>query len=111
MKKIVASAGLSLFAAHAFAATIKIENKSSLEIHEIYFASSVDADWGADRLADSVLEPGDYLTLMDVTPGKWNLRLVDEDEDECVIKGQRFVLSTSFAFSDDDFFDCKLANQ
>jgi len=71
MKRVLAAAGLSLFAVHAVAATINIENKSSWEIHEIYFAPSSQDDWGDDHLGKKVLKPGMTLTLTGVTAGKW----------------------------------------
>jgi hypothetical protein len=107
MRKIVSVVGLSLFASHSVAATIKIENKTSLEIHEIYLVPSNESDWGNDRLGEDILEPGNHLTLNDVKPGKWKLRLIDEDEDECILKDQKIVLSTSFDIRDEDFLNCK----
>ncbi|MNI13711.1 hypothetical protein D3C73_669450 [compost metagenome] len=107
MRKTVFVAGFSLFASHAVAATIKIENKTSLQIHGVYLAPSIDNDWGDDRLGDDILEPGNQLTLTDVKPGKWKLRLIDEDEDECIVQDQRVVVSTSYAISDDDFLECR----
>lgn len=57
-------------------------------IHEIYFSPSTQDDWGADHLGQKVLKPGMALTLTGVTAGKWDVRLVDEDEDEdeCIVK-------------------------
>ena len=55
MKRVLAAAGLSLFAVHAVAAPINIENKSSWEIHEIYFAPASQEDWGDDHLGKKVL--------------------------------------------------------
>ena len=49
MKKALAALGLSLMfmqAVPAVAATIKIENRSSWEIHEIYFAPTSQEEWG-----------------------------------------------------------------
>ena len=93
MKRVLAAAGLSLFAVHAVAATINIENKSSWEIHEIYFAPSSQDDWGDDHLGKKVLKPGMTLTLTGVTAGKWDVPLVDEDEDECIVKNQKISAS------------------
>lgn len=111
MKKILAAAGLSLFAVHAVAATIKIENNSSWEIHEIYFAPSSQDDWGDDHLGEQVLKPGMNLTLTGVTPGKWDVRLVDEDKDECVVKDQKISTSESFSIGDDDLLGCQAAEE
>ena len=114
MKKVLVAAGLSLFAMHAvpaFAATINIENKSSWEIHEIYFAPSSQDDWGDDHLGKKVLKPGMTLTLTGVTAGKWDVRLVDEDEDECIIKNQQISASEKFSIDDDDLLGCQAATE
>ena len=92
MKKALVAVGVSLLlmqAVPAVAATIKIENKSSWEIHEIYFAPTSQEDWGDDHLGKQVLKPGMTLSLTGVSPGKWDVRLVDEDADECIVEGQK----------------------
>lgn len=114
MKKILAVAGLSFLAMQAvpaFAATIKIENESSWEIHEIYFAPSNQEEWGEDHLGKQVLKPGMTLSLTGVTPGKWDVRLVDEDEDECIVQGQKIVESEKFVIEDKDLLACQKATE
>ena len=111
MKKILTAVGLSLFAVHALAATINIENKSSWEIHEIYFAPSSQDDWGDDHLGNEVLEPGMTLTLTGVTAGKWDVRLVDEDEDECIVENQQISASEKFSIDDGDLLDCQATTE
>lgn len=109
MKKALAVLGLWLFAAHAIAATIDIENHSSWEIHEIYFAPSSQENWGDDHLGKKVLKPGMTLTLKGVAAGKWDVRLVDEDEDECIVKDQQISTSDKFSIDDDDLLGCQAA--
>ena len=112
MKKILAAAGVSLLlmqAVPAVAATIKIENKSSWEIHEIYFAPSSQEDWGDDHLGKQVLKTGMTLSLTSVNPGKWNVRLIDEDADECIVEGQQISASEKFVIEDDDLLGCQAA--
>lgn len=112
MKNLIAIAGLSLMAMQAipaFAATIKIENKSSWEIHEVYFAPSSQDDWGDDHLGKQVLKTGDTLSLTGVSAGKWDVRLVDEDEDECVVKDQQISASEKFVIEDEDLLGCQAA--
>jgi len=114
MKKVLVAAGLSLFAMHAvpaFAATINIENKSSWEIHEIYFAPSSQDDWGDDHLGKKVLKTDMTLSLTGVTAGKWDVRLVDEDEDECIVKNQQINASETFVIEDEDLLGCQAATE
>ncbi|MES2869692.1 MAG: hypothetical protein V4749_09000 [Pseudomonadota bacterium] len=107
MKKFISVVGLSLFALNALASTIVIENKSSWEIHELYFAPSSQDDWGDDHLGEQVLKTGMTLTLKGVTPGTWDVRLVDEDQDECIVQGQKISSSQTFEIEDDDLLGCQ----
>ncbi len=110
MKKALAAIGASLLLMQvvpAVAATIKIENKSSWEIHEIYFAPNSQEDWGDDHLGKQVLKPGMTLSLTGVNPGKWDVRLVDEDADECIVEGQKISASEKFVIEDEDLLSCQ----
>ena len=40
---------------------------------------------GADQLRDHTIEPGQSFTLSGVPCDTWDVRLVDEDGDECVV--------------------------
>jgi hypothetical protein len=92
MKKLVR---LSLFAlvlcamaAPAFArrATVKIINKSKWEIHHIYLSPSDSRRWGPDQLGDDILATGQSLTLSRINCNLYDIKVIDEDGDECVIE-------------------------
>lgn len=101
---------LSMLAAlPAFAANVAVENQSSWEIHEVYFAPSSQEDWGEDHLGDEVLMPGMTLTLSGVTAGKWDVRVVDEDQDVCVLKDVKIKASETWVVVDDDLIGCQAA--
>lgn len=89
------------------AADIDVENQSSWEIHEIYFSPSDEDDWGEDHLGDHVLESGMTLSLTGVSPGEWDIRLVDEDADVCVLQGVTVSASETWLIEDDDLLDCQ----
>ncbi|BAP46032.1 putative uncharacterized protein [Pseudomonas sp. StFLB209] len=110
MKKAFAIVGLSLVfmpTAPAAAATIQIQNQSSWDIHEIYFAPSSQGDWGDDHLGKQVLKAGMTLSVSNVEAGLWDVRLVDEDEDECVIQRQQISTSQAFVIDDEDLLNCQ----
>lgn len=97
MKRFAAAAAaLALFAAlfpnDAFAgpkkkkATIKVVNQSNWEIHHIFLSSSTDDSWGPDQLDDEVLAKGDSLMLTGIDCDDYDIKVVDEDGDECVIE-------------------------
>jgi hypothetical protein len=92
MKKLTLVAlALCLAATAASAApkkksTVKIINQSKWEIHHIFLSPSNDEDWGPDQLEDEVLAKGESLTLTGIACGEYDVKVVDEDGDECVIE-------------------------
>ncbi len=67
-------------------ATIKIVNQSEWDIHHLYLSSTSDKQWGPDQLGKDVIESGDTYTLTDIDCDHYDIRLVDEDGDECVVE-------------------------
>lgn len=110
MNKVLAVFSTSLLlmsTVPAVAATIQIQNQSSWDIHEVYFAPTSQHDWGDDHLGKQVLKAGMTLSLSDVEPGLWDVRLVDEDEDECVVDAQQISASQTFVIDDEDLLNCQ----
>ncbi len=99
----------ALIALPAFAANVEVENRSSWDIHEIYFSPSSQEDWGEDHLGRHVLEHGMRLSLSGVAAGRWDIRLVDEDEDVCVLENVRISASETWVVTDDDLLACQAA--
>jgi hypothetical protein len=82
---------LALFALPAFAAkkkaTIKIVNESKWEIHRLYLSSTADKHWGPDQLGDEIIDAeGGSFTLTGIDCDDYDIKIVDEDGDECVIE-------------------------
>src|SRR5262245_13948635 len=67
-------------------ATVKIINQSKWEIHHVFLSSSGDDSWGPDQLEDQILAKGDSLTLTHISCDLYDVKVVDEDGDECVIE-------------------------
>jgi hypothetical protein len=88
---ILAIALASVFAAPLLAsnkATVKVVNKSKWEIHHLYLSPSDSKNWGPDQLGDKILESDASFTLTDIDCDKYDIKVVDEDGDECVIESQ-----------------------
>lgn len=82
---------LSLFVVTAFAARgdsdITIHNDSSWVLTELYLSSTDDDEWGPDQLDDDVIESGEQFTLSDIPCEVYDVRVVDEDDDVCILNG------------------------
>ena len=98
MKKVALLCGVALVSlalvglpavAHAAKgkkATVKIVNKSDWEIHHLFLSSTEEEEWGPDQLGDEVVETGDSFTLNQIPCDSYDVKLIDEDDDECVVE-------------------------
>lgn len=67
-------------------AKLTIENDSSFAFVEINL-SPVDAEtWGADILASDILYPGESFEISGIECDYYDIRVVDEDFDECIVQ-------------------------
>lgn len=66
-------------------ASIEIVNRTRWAIYELYLSPSDAIEWGDDQLDGETIEPGDHFTLTDVPCESWDVRLVDEEGDECIV--------------------------
>lgn len=94
----------------ALAANVEFVNKTSWEIHEVYFSPASQQSWGDDHLGNDVLENGDSLTLSGVDRGDWDVKLVDEDGDKCVLEDVTIDGSDRWVITDKDLLGCQAAS-
>ena len=110
---ILGSLLLILVAAPAFAAKnskIIVVNKSQWAIHEMYFSPTDETEWGEDQLGNKTIETGEQFTLSGVPCDKWDVRVVDEDGDECVIENVGLCADTDkWVIEDSDLLACQAA--
>ncbi len=66
-------------------ATITVSNESRWEIHHLYLSSTDDQYWGPDQLGEDIIRPGHTFKLTDIPCNKYDVKVVDEDGDACVI--------------------------
>jgi hypothetical protein len=67
-------------------ATVTVANQSEWEIHEFYLAPSETDKWGPDQLSENVIGKGDSFKLTSIPCDTYDVKLVDEDGDECVVE-------------------------
>lgn len=110
IKKVTYIAILLLFmASPAFALSLEIVNKSEWEIHELYFSDSDEEEWGPDQLDDEVIETNESFTLTKIPKGNYDVKIVDEDGDSCVINDVDFTSSEKFVITDQILIGCQVA--
>jgi len=63
---------------------VKIVNKSKWEIHHFFLSSTDKNEWGPDQLGEEVIGTGESFTLKNIPCDVYDVKLVDEDGDECV---------------------------
>lgn len=93
--------------AHAQKSNVTIKNKSDWSIQN-FFLSPVDTDdWGPDQLGDEVIGTGGTFTLTGVPCDSYDVRLVDEDGDECIVAEVDICTNNGWVISNDDLLDCE----
>jgi hypothetical protein len=63
-----------------------IVNKTSYTFMKLYLSSSASRSWGPDQLGRKVINPGGSYTLTHIACNLYDVKLVDEDGDECVVE-------------------------
>jgi hypothetical protein len=79
------AAALSIPAA-AESANVTVHNNSSFALHHMFLSPVGEDQWGADQLRDKVVAPGESYLLTEIPCADYDLKLVDEDGDECVLE-------------------------
>lgn len=88
--------------------SIEIVNKSKWDIHHLYLAPSDDDNWGPDQLGKHIIESGDRFTLTDIECDVYDIKLVDEDGDECVIEEEALCNDEAiWKITDEELLNCE----
>ncbi|HEX8412174.1 MAG TPA: hypothetical protein VF883_25210 [Thermoanaerobaculia bacterium] len=110
MKKTVVVLLFLALSLPAFAkkATVKVINQSKWEIHHLFLSASDESEWGEDQLGEDVLTKGDSLTLTAIPCDTYDIKVVDEDGDECVIEAVDLCRDNSYwKITDKDLLECE----
>lgn len=89
---------------------VNIVNESAWDIHHLYLSSTEDEEWGADQLGDEVIESGGSFILHSIPCDDYDVKLVDEDGDSCVVGGVTLCANDDdWVISDEDLLACQVA--
>jgi len=95
-------------AAQAQKSNVVVKNKSDWEIHQFFLAPADTDDWGPDQLGEQVIGTGGTFTLQGVPCDTYDVMLVDEDADECIVPGVDICGGNQgWVISNDDLLDCQ----
>lgn len=99
----------------AFAASssrVIVVNESSWAIHEMYFSPTDETEWGEDQLGAQTIETGEQFTLSGIPCDTWDVKVVDEDGDECVVENVALCKDTDkWVINDSDLLGCQAASE
>jgi hypothetical protein len=90
----------------ALAGDLTVTNQSKYEIQELYVSRSNTDDWGNDLLGDETIANGGQFVVRNLLPGTYDLKVVDEDEDECVVEGVDLASNYTWRLTDDVIESC-----
>lgn len=88
--------------------TVSLHNESSWVITELYLSAVDVQEWGPDQLGDKVIGSGEQYRLSDVPCDVYDVRLVDEDGDVCIVGGVKMCgADSAWTIGDDDLLNCQ----
>jgi hypothetical protein len=102
-------AGLSPRIAAGEGATVTLVNDSKWDIHHLFLSASDETEWGEDQLGEAVLEArGGRFQLREIPCDTYDVMLVDEDGDDCVVPEVDICAeSQKWVITSDDLLDCE----
>lgn len=89
-----------------------VVNKSSWAIHEMYFSPTDESEWGEDQLGAQTIETDEQFTLSGIPCDNWDIKVVDEDGDECVIENVGLCEDADrWVINDSDLLGCQAVSE
>lgn len=84
---LLGAAAIAMSSVSAYAYEWEIANKSSWTIQRLYISACKDDEWGEDQLGERVIRPGGSFTLTDVPGRCYDMKLVDQHDEKCEVRG------------------------
>jgi hypothetical protein len=108
----LALVSMCVFAGAANAASRKsdvtVHNDSEWTIQHFFLSSSAEDEWGPDQLGDHVIKNGGAFTITSIPCDEYDVKLIDEDGDECVVEAVDVCGDDdSWLITDEDLLECE----
>jgi hypothetical protein len=90
------------------AGSVTVQNMSSYTIMNLYMSSSADPNWGNDQLGDQTIPAnGGTFILNNVPCGTYDIKTVDEDQDECQMMGVQLCGDHVWQITNEELLQCE----
>jgi hypothetical protein len=86
---------------------LRMENSTGYDIYQVRISRVNDPSWERDLLGTRVFESGTSFTVIDILPGRYDIALVDQDADVCVLHGVAIYGDLSWDLSQRWLLDCE----
>ncbi len=98
--------------AGAYDSVVKVVNQSLWDIHHLYLSSTSDNEWGPDQLGDEVISSGDSFQLHGIPCDDYDVKIVDEDGDSCIVGGVTLCAdNNAWTITDEDLLACQVVTE
>jgi hypothetical protein len=87
--------------------SLEVRNDSGYAINVVNASPTWDGDWGRDRLGNSTL-PSGYHVPVNLSPDSYDLRLIDEDGDTCILHGFPVYSNRTLRVTHERLIGCEL---
>ena len=87
--------------------TLFIENDSRYDIYYLYMSRTLEDNWGSDQLGSEVLDSGETFALGNIPAGEYDVKFVDEDDDECVLNDIAIINDTEWRLTTNFLMECE----
>ncbi|PYQ29880.1 MAG: hypothetical protein DMF56_09135 [Acidobacteria bacterium] len=87
--------------------SVKIINGSKWDIHHLFVSAASENHWGKDQLGDNIIQAGESFTLNNIPCDDYDVKVVDEDGDECVVENVHLCSDHYWKLTDDELLNCE----
>ena len=89
--------------------TFTVFNNSSYTINNLYVSPSGDSNWENDRLGNRYFQPN-YRFDLSIDPGYYDVKMVDEDGDTCVVNHVNFTDGGTWTITNGVLLACEIVS-
>jgi hypothetical protein len=84
-----------------------IRNGSEFDISQIFLSKVSHSTWEEDVLGLSVLRSGRSVDVTNIDPGFYDVKLVDEDGDVCILHRINLLRDRTWSINTEGLLDCE----